>query len=43
MEQVICEFCGTECSCTQLQMGLVFGDEVIYPTCTADEECEVCQ
>jgi hypothetical protein len=43
METVRCEVCGEECSCMQLEMELLFGDEVIYPTCTADEKCEACQ
>jgi len=42
-EQVKCEFCGVVCTCNQLEMELIFGDEVIYQTCTQDEECEACQ
>ncbi len=38
-----CGFCGGDCTCNQLQMDILFGDEVIYPTCAADEECEACQ
>ncbi len=36
-------FCGSDCTCNRLQMDILFGDEVNYPTCAADEECEACQ
>lgn len=38
-----CGFCGGNCTCNQAQMDILFGDEVIYPTCCPDEECEACQ